>query len=232
MDKKNTWDLIWNERGEGFPIDDAMAINGFDQAFGTINASNFQYLVEDIQHKLNLVPTDIVLEAGCGAGALMNALSSECAEIQGTDLSPQMVARAQKLYPSLKAIAADPRRLPYPDRCFTKIYVHSVFQYFPDYEYAKAVLNEFTRVAKKGAVILIADLMDLRKKEDYLNYRNSLPGSTVIWKSSVSGPAEHLYYDPSFFAQFESSFTVEIMNREIPNYENGKYRFDVRLKKI
>jgi ubiquinone/menaquinone biosynthesis C-methylase UbiE len=231
MSQQNNWDLIWNERGEGFPVDDAMAINGFDQAFGTINASNFHFLVEDLTTKLNLNSQDDALEVGCGAGALVNAFSTKCKSIHATDLSPQMVVRAKKLYPTLNFVASDPRKLPYKDASFTKIYVHSVFQYFPDYAYAREAIEELHRVAKPDAIILLADIMDLGKKDAYLQYRNSLPSSKVIWKSSVSGPVDHLYYAQEFFSEFKNLFQVECLERNIPNYDNGKYRFDVRLKK-
>ncbi len=231
MTKTSLWNQIWNERGNHFPEDDAMAISGFDQSFGTINQKNFHFLVEDIKEKLELKPTDTVLEVGCGAGALSNALIPFCYKIHSTDLAHGMVERAIKLYPHLDVVQSDPLDLPYPAKKFDKAFVHSVFQYFSDYSYAESVIDEISRVTKDSCLVLIADVMDLDTKEAYLDYRNQAPSSKAIWKSSVTGNIEHLYYSRKFFEKFSSAFQVKTLDRNIPHYENGKYRFDVILRR-
>ena len=85
---------------------------------------------------------------------------------------------------------------------------HSVFQYFPDYEYARRVLEEFRRVAP---VAFILDVPDLATKAESERVRAALG----------SKPSEHLYYPQSFFDG------ASIGRSELDGYGNAPFRFNV-----
>lgn len=230
----NLWKQVWNERGNDYPTDNPMAISGFDQAFGTINNENFKFLISDLALKLEVNENDQIIEIGCGAGAITNELHKTCKNITGCDLSTGMVNRAKKLFPHISFFTANPSQKIASESKYTKIYMHSVFQYFPDYDYAKKVILNLTEVADSKAIILLADIMDLDTKEEYLNYRNSQKSTKSIWQSSVKGRLEHLYYAKDFFINISNEFPewkFEILERNIQGYQNSNYRYDVKISR-
>lgn len=225
------WDQIWNERGEQYPDDDVIKLSGWDQAFSSVNEDIVNRIVEHISSKLKLSSGDSMLELGCGSCMLLSKLAPVVRECHGTDLSEKMIERARELFPELKIQSADSTNLPFSSGKFNKLFIHGVVQYFPNYNYAENVLTELVRVAKQTAIILISDVMDADKKEEYLRLRNHSPAET-IWKSSVEH-TDHLYYPKDFYVQFalRNNLSCTITQRDIPGYLNSPYRYDVLLER-
>jgi len=119
---------------------------------------NFAVILEE----LALGPEDVLVEVGCGGGALLHsALASGC-RAAAIDHSPDMVRLARET--NAEAIAAgrleivegDAARLPFPDASFTCAAMTGVLGFLPD---PVAALREMRRVLRDGgrAVILGAD---------------------------------------------------------------------------
>ncbi|OMH36986.1 bifunctional 2-polyprenyl-6-hydroxyphenol methylase/3-demethylubiquinol 3-O-methyltransferase UbiG [Tersicoccus sp. Bi-70] len=105
-----------------------------------------------IEHFVSLLaePRD-VLDAGCGAGRMMPLLAGLGCRVQGVDLSPGMIQRAQRdhgQFPSRVAALTD---LPLPDGVLSWYStIHT-----PDGE-LPGVLTELRRVLRPGGHILLA----------------------------------------------------------------------------
>jgi ubiquinone/menaquinone biosynthesis C-methylase UbiE len=224
------WDKIWDERGRAFPKDDALELNGFDQEFGKIGKESFLSICKEIERELSLQKDDAILDFGCGSGVYVNHFAENSKDIRGVDLSKDMITRAAGLYPGKQFFQEESDNLPFESNSIDKIYCHSVFQYFSSEAYAKGVIDELKRVLKPGGKILIMDVMDLSKKESYLKFRSSFSESPQ-WKSSIKGEVTHRYYKKSFFNHLGKDLGVrcEVKDRDVNNYLNGKFRFNVLL---
>lgn len=95
-----------------------------------------------------------VLDAGCGAGALVSHLRAVGAnEIVGVDASPEMVEAARRRYPKERWIQADVARLPFPARSFDAAISLGVVEYVAD---PAVVLRELARVTRRGAPLVVS----------------------------------------------------------------------------
>ena len=116
--------------------------------------------------RLDARPGDKVLDAGCGTGALLHALSSQHPklELAGLDLSPEMLGVAgARLGGSVELRQGRMEAMPFGDARFDLVVSTSVFHYLrrPD-----EALAEAWRVLRPGGRILITDWCD-----DYLACR-------------------------------------------------------------
>jgi len=108
--------------------------------------------VRAILHGLDLRPEHSLLDAGCGAGSLLQRLS--CAEAYGVDLSPTMALRARNLLgDDVKIVQGDIEHLPFPDARFDRVVASSLLSHVlhPD-----TVMSELRRVTKPGGRIVIS----------------------------------------------------------------------------
>ena len=159
---------------------------------------------------------------------LLGPLSAHVRKIVGVDYAPSMVKRCKELFPQADVITAEVRNLPFQKDTFDKIVCFSVFQYFPDLEYAKETLVEFIRVCKPGGRVFIGDVPDERMKAASLNYRQKV-GGHAEWRSSIKANLSHLYYKREFFENFLGNMGIKCMisRQDIPGYGNSPFRFNV-----
>ena len=94
-------------------------------------------------------------ELGCGPGHVARYVQDLGAEICGIDLSPEMVARAQRLHPGMDFRAGDMRALDVPDGTWAGILSFYSILHFPREE-VTAVLREMLRALRPGGVLLLA----------------------------------------------------------------------------
>lgn len=62
---------------------------------------------EDLIDLLQPLPTESILDVGCGTGYLTNLIAEKAAEVIGIDSSPQMIQKAQQAYPLVRFQTAD-----------------------------------------------------------------------------------------------------------------------------
>jgi 23S rRNA (guanine745-N1)-methyltransferase len=116
-------------------------------------------LLRGIAEILNPVPTDVVLDAGCGDGFYLGSLASQTGfQACGVDISIPAVDAAARRYPGCEWIVANADRfVPYADRSFSMVLSIT----------ARMNAGEFRRVLRDDGRMLVAlpapqDLIELR----------------------------------------------------------------------
>jgi len=97
------------------------------------------------------------LEIGCGPGRLMRPLSEDFAEIQGIDISDEMIRLAGERLrdiPHAHVKHTDQSDLSmFADESFDFVYSYAVFQHIPSREVVFGYLTEARRVLKPGGIL-------------------------------------------------------------------------------
>jgi len=116
--------------------------------------------------RLDLRPSDRLLDVGCGTGALLYRLSGQhpAAQLAGVDPVPEMLAVARRrLPPDVLLQEGWAERLPFDDDQFDVVLSCNVFHYVRQ---PVAALREMSRILSPGGRLVITDWCD-----DYLACR-------------------------------------------------------------
>lgn len=116
-----------------------------------------------------------ILDYGCGYGRTMEALESEGFDnLAGVDASPEMIARARALHPTLRFAVLDaPPTLGYPDASVDVVVLFAVLTCIPSNEAQRRLISELGRVLKPGGVLYLSDLLlqdDERNRDRYARF--------------------------------------------------------------
>ena len=98
-----------------------------------------------------------LLDVGCGTGALLEAAAAALpgARLYGIDLSPQMIAIAQRRLGQMAVVTvADAETLPLPDSAADAVTCVASFHHYP---HPDAALREFRRVIRPGGSLILAE---------------------------------------------------------------------------
>jgi SAM-dependent methyltransferase len=226
--REETWKEVWNRKGweaarrSEHSVDDLFAADGFDTPLGKTTERSREYLARRIGSLMGAGPGRRILEVGCGAGAALTLLLDTGAALCGVDCSEPHIKIARRALPGCAFHVAEARDLPFPDGVFDGVFSHGVFLYFPDFEYADAVLREMLRVASPAASLLVTDIPDAAKKTECEEARRSAG-------ASLTPP--HLYYPKEFFRAFAEthSLALEIFDQDMPEYANSPFRYNALI---
>jgi len=101
---------------------------------------------------------DRVLDFGCGAGRLSQALAAHAAEVVGLDVSAPMLETARRLDRSggrcSFVLSEDPDLRAFPEGSFDLVYTERVLQHLPR-PVLETYLAEFLRVLRPGGVAVL-----------------------------------------------------------------------------
>jgi SAM-dependent methyltransferase len=135
----------------------------------------------------------LVLELGCGAGALTTYLVDAGHRVVATDASPAMLDLARQTVPDAEAI----RLLTLPDdplpECDAVVSVGHVLSYLPDEASLEAALAAAANSLRPGGVFAL-DLLDLRYGDDIApDEIRGRVGDDWVVIARLSRPAENLF---------------------------------------
>jgi len=237
-DCSNNWHTIWS--GKSAQADDSEELlpalikaNGFDSGAGDYSVLQWETMVAGLIKRLAIKKEHKVFEVGCGSGALLYQLSkvSGCA-IYGIDYSQSLIDSAVKLLKgTFKACAAN--QIPFPDESFDIAISHSVFQYFPSFDYAFDVMQRMQKVLKKDGFICIMDLNDKKIESIYSEERRKSAKNPEEYEEKYRN-FPHLFFDKDEIVSTlgKLGFTeIRFFPHDVPEYLNSRFRFNVIAKK-
>ena len=131
------------------------------QVLRPIDEKDFFNYIEYIVEKLQLqTATDYLLDVGCGNGLMLSKLKGNSKSIAGIDYAEAMIEQAKAIIPEAKLYTSEAKNIPFPDKSFDRILCYSISHYFPSDNYIYQAIDEMIRVCKKGAIILLGDVLD------------------------------------------------------------------------
>jgi ubiquinone/menaquinone biosynthesis C-methylase UbiE len=108
-----------------------------------------------IAERLDLRPTDALLDVGCGTGTALFELAGSVARAVGVDLSEEMLEVARsRTRPGVELLHADATALPFEDATFDAYRAERIYQHLAD---PLAALREARRVLAPGGRLVVAD---------------------------------------------------------------------------
>ncbi len=159
MNNFKYWKEVWERKGNE-KTTDLKQIDGYEHT-----SANLEEIAQNIKETMKIQPTDRVLEIGCGAGALARFL--DCNYV-GIDYSQSMVSKHIELFNN-SVLCCEANDIVFKNNSFDKVFSYGVFQYFPNEEYAKQVISEMKRIAKKA--VFIGDLPIISHRDTHLLYK-------------------------------------------------------------
>jgi ubiquinone/menaquinone biosynthesis C-methylase UbiE len=123
---------------------------------------------------------DTVLDVACGPGLVACAFAGVARHVTGIDLTPAMIAQAQKLQQSkgltkMTWQVGDVLPLPFADAAFSLVITRYAFHHFLD---PQAVLAEMVRVCAPGGTVMVVDVVLPPDKVDAYNHMEKLRDSS------------------------------------------------------
>jgi len=108
-----------------------------------------------------LIGSEIVLDAGCGAGHTALAFAPHCAQVVAYDLTETMLAQVERLASerglnNVETRQGDVEVLPFEDASFDLVVTRYSAHHWPN---PAAALREFRRVVKPGGRVLVSDIV-------------------------------------------------------------------------
>lgn len=136
-----------------------MWLDGYENT--NIDPENVAKQIVDV---LNIKATDRVLEVGCSAGLIAQYIAPYC-KYYGVDYTESLIKKHREILNN-NVRTGHANDIPFKNQYFDKSFAFSVFQYFPDKEYVKKVINEMKRVTKDA--YFIGDLPIKSHDKDHL----------------------------------------------------------------
>lgn len=231
MTHTDDWRPVWERKGAqvqdgALDLSELLRANGYDTGHGDITVDAWTSYTDKVLDLLGAESGHSIYEVGCGAGAFLMPSAQAGLADAGSDYSSTLVAAASKALPDGEFECCEASKIPsLPQYDF--VVASGVFMYFPDLEYAGAVIRAMVAKARRGIAIL--DNPDLAHKEETLALRYQVAGSKEEYEKRYQG-LDHLYFDRNWFARLLESAgatSVVIRDQEIQDYGNAAGRFNV-----
>ncbi len=146
---KNVNNTIYNSYGDRWYTadDDPIALLRAESKVKT------PWVVKKIEKTWPLNASTQVLDVGCGAGFLSNALALEKLSVTGVDLSEESlkVAARYDQTQSVKYLVADATKLPFANSHFDVV---TAMDFLEHVDNPESVIREFSRVLKPGGLFI------------------------------------------------------------------------------
>lgn len=164
-----------------------------------------------------------VYEVGCGSGVNLFLFKNHFDNIfcGGIDYSENLINIAEEIVASDDLTCGEAKKID-PDCKYDVVLADSVFQYFPDKEYAEEVLRKMIKKANK--VVYLGELHDTEKQHEWLENRRKL---MVNYDEMYAG-LDKLFYSKEWLMNIATEYkrSIEFTVSKNPEYWNGKYIFN------
>jgi SAM-dependent methyltransferase len=97
----------------------------------------------------------VVVEYGCGAGRILNALVEREIPCVGVDVSPTMIDLCKRLVPRAGAFVLNDGRVPLPDQTARMVYTYAVLQHFHRLSLYERAVDEMCRLIAAGGMLVL-----------------------------------------------------------------------------
>ncbi len=209
-------------------LNSLLVTNGFASNIGNFNSQNWLKYINIFFEKIGIKRNNSIFEVGCGTGAFIYPLYLRGNNVGGVDYSYPSIKLARKIFGSKKFFCEDALNI-FPGSQFDVVLSHSVFQYFPNLNYAeKVVIN---MIKKSNNKVAILDINDASKEDLYHKIRGEKMGHEN-YKKKYEG-LKHTFYRKGWFERIASKMDLnfEIFDQNFENYVNSKLRFNVIMEK-
>lgn len=204
----------------------------FKQVGRILDCKNFSLLVKDINDRLLLSKSrtnqklENLLDIGCGNALLTSSFVDNFEYIYGCDFSENMIQEAKTIMPSGNFSVCQANAISFDVR-FDRILCYSIFHYFPNTQYASDVIIRMIEHCKKGGIILIGDVPNLKNKDILFKTFDPEYAKTI---SFIDRHDSWLFYDVNMFIEIADSFDckVEILQQNLPIF-SSQYRCDILI---
>lgn len=186
----------------------------------------------DCLHRLAREVGDLgpICDLGCGPGQIARYLHHKGVKTLGVDLSPNMVAEAQRLNPEIHFHQGDMLSLPDADHSWGGIASFYCIIHIPR-EYVITALQEMKRVLKPGGLLLVTfhigqevkHLDEWWEKPVNLDAAFYLPGEMEDWlKEAGFEPEETLVREPSPEVEVATQRAYLFAKKPIAGYRSSR----------
>jgi trans-aconitate methyltransferase len=148
--------------------------------------------------------------------------------VGGCDYAPALIDIARRLFPTGDITAAEAADLSIVPR-YDIVLANGVFHYFPNFDYARRVLERMIAKADSAVAILEVPNADTRTEAERMR-RDKLTQES--YEEKYRG-LEHLYYQPQWFGEIatKNGCDWEYFDHPVPNYAQSRFRFDVVIRR-
>ena len=230
----NKWKQIWGEKSvqedANFSLKTLISLNGFDTGVGSYNEEDWQQMVSDFCVRAPVFANSKILEVGCGCGAFLHQINQIISvDCYGLDYSKSLIQVAKMAIPRGKFRLGEANRLLFTSKKFDIIFSHSVFQYFPNHDYADEVLAVLCAQIRRGGKLLLMDLNDVNMKHTYYSDRMREYKSPTDYAKTYKN-LNHLFFDKNSLSKRLESLKmskIEFFPHAVHGYGNSKFRFNL-----
>jgi SAM-dependent methyltransferase len=113
---------------------------------------------------------DLVVDIGCGDGALLRMISGDIKSV-GIVSTVEEQRRLECVYPSLSIKAGDMRAIPIDSGVASRIVCNAVLFYLQSESEVRAALREIKRIARPNAIVLLGEIPEIDEYSYYGIYR-------------------------------------------------------------
>jgi ubiquinone/menaquinone biosynthesis C-methylase UbiE len=177
----------------------------------------------------------IVLDVATGAGHTALTFAPRVARVVATDLTPQMLAAAQKLaaergITNIEFKPADAQQLPFDDNTFDLVTSRIALHHFPD---ARRAIEEMARVCKRGGMVALTDNVVPPDKvtAGYINHFEKTRDPSHNWEYPLVR-LEAYFADARLKVEHSESFSKEIEFEPWANRTSASAETKIQLRKM
>lgn len=214
---------------------------------GRGNPEITRYLNHKIVNELQIVPSDVLVDVGCGDGSLLTHCAKQIRQGIGLVPTQEELERLYSTYASIENIRFDKamsKSLPFHNDSVDKLVCNGVLLLLPSVKELEESVREFSRVTRNNALLWIGEMPYIDENQYYgTTYGDSLTGWLVFLlkkrgiraalqgvlrivramftkESFIISPKQILYVDPQQFIRLAESNQFRCMKYEKTKTKN------------